>query len=165
MNNLDTQYSNLIKLILSSAEYRDDRTGVGTVGIFGHQMRFKMSDGFPLLTLRKIHTRSLIHELLWFLGSYDKKYNKFGNTNIKYLIDNNVRIWTEWAYKEYKKRIIEDWQKNDLKTNKKGIKKLKLLSIKEYENKIKNDDDFALEYGNLGPIYGHQWIDWGGIHR
>lgn len=161
MNSLDKQFSELIKLILEKGEIRNDRTGVGTKGIFGHQMRFKMDEGFPLLTNRRIHTRTLIHELLWFLSSYDKKYKKFGNTNIKYLIDNDVTIWTEWAYEEYKKNMIKKWSENDLK-DEKTVKPFKCLSIKDFEKKIKKDDEFALKHGDLGPVYGKQWVDWGG---
>ena len=127
MNKLDSQYSDLIKLILDEGEVRNDRTGVGTTGIFGHQMRFKMDDGFPLLTNRKIHTTSLIHELLWFLESYDDKYKKFGNTNVKYLCQNGVSFWNEWVYEEYKKKMLEKWSNNDLK-DEKTVKPLKMLS-------------------------------------
>jgi len=164
MNSLDKQFSDLIKLILDKGDYRNDRTGVGTTCIFGAQLRFKMEEGFPLLTNRRIHTRTLIHELLWFLSSYDKKYDKFGNTNIKYLIDNDVFIWTEWVYEEYKKKMIEKWSKNDLK-DEKTLKPIKMLSIKDFEKKIKKDDEFALKYGDLGPVYGKQWVDWGGHYE
>ena len=82
------QYHNLMQKILEDGIRHDDRTGTGTLNIFGHQMRFDLSDGFPLLTTKKLHTRSIFHELLWFLS---------GETNIRYLQDNNVRIWDDWA--------------------------------------------------------------------
>lgn len=162
MKNIDEQYKNLVNYVLENGIEKDDRTGVGTYSIFGHQMKFKMEDSFPLLSLRKIHLPSLVHELLWFLESYDEKYNKFGNTNIKYLIDNNVTFWTEWPYKNYKKEILEKYLENSVKKDKKTVKKLKILSQKDFEKRIKNDDEFALTWGNLGPVYGKQWTDWGG---
>jgi thymidylate synthase len=100
-NKVDLQYKELIKKILSFGVEKDDRTNVGTLSIFGHQMRFDMNDGFPLLTLRKIHTKSVIHEMLWFLGSYDDEYKKFDNCNIYYMIKNDSHIWTDWPYQSY----------------------------------------------------------------
>jgi len=164
MNNLDTQLKELYEKILSKERYKTDRTGYGTKSIFGHQMRFNMADGFPLTTLRKIHTKSLVHELLWFLGSYDDKYKQFGNTNIKYLLDNGVTFWTEWCYKNYKDIKLRKHQQNDLKDSK-TVKKFKFLSQKDFEKKIIKDDDFTLKWGELGPVYGKQWKDWGGYHQ
>jgi thymidylate synthase len=161
---MDKQYKDLLNLIINTGTDKMDRTGFGTRSIFGHQMRFKMSEGFPLLTLRKIHIKSIIHELLWFLGAYDDKYKKFGNTNIKYLLDNGVTFWTEWPYQEYRRKIIKKYQENDLK-DKFTIKEFKLLNIKDYEKKIIKDEDFALSYGDLGPVYGKQWLDFGGYNQ
>jgi len=161
MNKHDVEYKKLCKYILEEGTEKTDRTGTGTKSIFGYQMRFKMSDGFPLLSLRKIHIKSLIHELLWFLGSYDDKYKKFGNTNIKYLIDNGVTFWTEWAYENYKKQSVDNYLDDDLK-DEKTTKKLKFLNIKDFEERIKTDDDFSLKYGDLGPVYGKQWLNFGG---
>lgn len=154
MNNLDIQLKELYQKILNQPNYKTDRTGVGTKSIFGHQMRFDMNDGFPLTTLRKIHIKSMIHELLWFLGAYDKEYKKFGNTNIRYLLQNGVSFWTEWVYEEYKRLKLKDCLDKN--------KKIKILNLKEFENKIIEDDYFALKYGDLGPVYGHQWTNFGG---
>ena len=95
------------------------------------------------------------------LSAYDDKYKKFGNTNIKYLLDKGVTFWTEWPYQEYKDKVVKKYQLNDLK-DECTIKELKLLNIKDFEKKIIKDDNFALEYGDLGPVYGHQWLDFGG---
>lgn len=164
MNNLDTQLKELYNKILSKSRYRTDRTGFGTKSIFGYQMRFNMQEGFPLTTLRKIHTKSLVHELLWFLGSYDEKYKKFGNTNIKYLLDHGVTFWTDWCYKNYYHEKLKKYQANDLKDSK-TVKKFRFLSQKDFEKKIIKDDDFAMKWGNLGPVYGKQWTDWGGYYE
>lgn len=161
MNNLDKQLKKLYLKILDKNKYKTDRTGVGTKSIFGHQMRFDLREGFPLTTLRKIHIKSLIHELLWFLGSYDSKYKKFGNTNIKYLLDHGVTFWTEWAYEEYYRQKRRTYELN----NKNNEKEFKFLNIKDFEKKIKTDDDFALKWGDLGRVYGAQWIDWGGEYE
>jgi thymidylate synthase len=149
MNNTDKQYKELIEKILSEGHKHRDRTGIGTISIFGHQMRFNMEDGFPLLTLRKIHVKSMIHELLWFLGAYDSEWSKFGNCNVKYLNSMGVKFWNDWPYQEYNKR-------REYRTE------LPELSITEFEECIKNDDEFALEFGSIGKGYGKQWIDYGG---
>src|SRR5690554_5867539 len=108
-----------------------DRTKTGTKSVFGYQMRFDLSDGFPLLTTKRVHLKSIIHELLWFIK---------GDTNIKYLVDNDVRIWNEWPFKKYQ-------TSNDYKNE----------TIDEFIEKIKNDAEFSLKYGELGPVYGRQW--------
>lgn len=147
-NRVDEQYKDLVKKILSTGTQKIDRTKVGTISTFGHQMVYRMEDGFPLLTLRKIHIDSFIHEMLWFLWSFDNKWDKFGNCNIRYLLENKCTFWTEWPYKSY----IEI---------KKYRPELPDLNIKEFENKIIIDDDFAKEFGTLGKSYGKQWINYG----
>lgn len=131
MEVLMKQYLELLEKIKKDGHIKDDRTKVGTISYFGYQMRFNLQDGFPLLTTKKVHLRSIIHELLWFIK---------GDTNIRYLVQNNVRIWNEWPYESFKKS-------NDFNGE----------TIEEFVEKIKNDDDFALKYGNLGPVYGEQW--------
>ena len=157
MNNLDPQLKELYKKILAKKRPKTDRTGVGTKSIFGHQMRFDLRDGFPLTTLRKMHIKSMIHEMLWFLESYEEEYDKFGNTNIRYLLDHDVTFWTEWPYQDYKKRMLNDFNRNPKR------KRLNILNQKDFEKRIKSDDDFALKYGDLGPVYGKQWLDFGGF--
>ncbi|MDP4010654.1 MAG: thymidylate synthase [Candidatus Roizmanbacteria bacterium] len=135
------QYLNLLTDILENGTYKDDRTGTGTYSLFGRQIRFDLSKGFPLLTTKKVFLRGIIHELLWFLK---------GNGNIKYLVDNNVHIWDAWPYQYYvsSNTLIKD-----------GAKK-STLSQKDFIQKIQDDDDFAQKWGNLGPVYGVQWRHW-----
>ena len=140
---VDTQYLNLLKKIMNEGADKSDRTGTGTKSLFGYQMRFDLTEGFPLLTTKKLPIKAIIHELIWFLR---------GDTNLKYLADNNVHIWDEWPYKGY---LI----KNNLPVSKTDSDEWK-TGIKEFIEKIKNDESFAKEYGNLGPIYGYQWRNW-----
>jgi thymidylate synthase len=125
------EYLNLLEHILEKGTLKEDRTGTGTISTFGYQMRFNLQKGFPLLTTKKVHLKSIIHELLWFIS---------GDTNIKYLVDNNVRIWNEWPYQVFKKS--SDYRGE---------------TLKEFAEKIKNDASFAKSYGELGPVYGRQW--------
>ncbi len=125
------QYIKLLEHILENGSQKGDRTGTGTLSTFGYQMRFDLSEGFPLLTTKKVHLKSIIHELLWFIK---------GETNIKYLVDNNVRIWNEWPYRNFQKSGDYNHE-----------------TLEEFVEKIKNDDKFAKRHGNLGPVYGRQW--------
>lgn len=127
------QYLDLCKYILENGEDRDDRTGTGTRSVFGYQTRYNLLDGFPLLTTKKMFLRPIAEELLWFIK---------GDTNIKYLVDRNVKIWNEWPYEDFKKS--KDFQNE---------------TLDEFVEKIKNDDEFAKKHGNLGPVYGAQWRD------
>lgn len=150
INKVDQQHKNLINKILTEGTSKIDRTGVGTKSIFGHQLVYDMNDGFPLLTLRRIHEKSVIHEMLWFLGAYDlDKYEKFGNTNINYLLRNKVTFWSEWPYQAYLKSM-------------EYRPELPYMTLKEFESKIIIDDEFAKEFGSIGPGYGKQWINYGG---
>lgn len=140
---VDESYLDLLEHVMKNGITKDDRTKTGTKSVFGYQMRFNLADGFPLLTTKKMPIKSLTHELLWFLR---------GDTNLKYLADNNVHLWDEWPYKAY---LI----KNKIKVTKTDSEEWK-TGIKEYIEKIKIDKKFAKEYGNLGPIYGYQWRHW-----
>ena len=149
MNNTDKQFKELVEKILKFGKKRNDRTGIGSISIFGHQMRFKMSEGFPLLTLRKIHTKSMIHEMLWFLGAFDSKWDMFGNCNVKYLNENGCSFWNDWPFQNYQKQ-------------RKYRPELPDFTIEQFAEKIKIDDDFAIKFGSIGKGYGHQWINAGG---
>ena len=135
MNKLDKDYQNLLQDILDNGVTKTDRTGTGTISVFGRQIRHKMSDGFPLLTTKKMAFKTMVTELLWFLR---------GDTNIKYLVDNNCHIWDGDAYKNYCNQIPE-------------YSKQFTMSKEEYISKVKTDDEFAKKWGELGPIYGKQW--------
>ncbi len=136
MNTLDKQYTDLLQDILDNGITKKDRTGTGTRSVFGRQIRHKMSDGFPLLTTKKMYTKGIVTENIWFLR---------GETNIKYLVDNDCNIWNGDAYKNYTKQFAghED-----------------VPSMEWFVNEIKTNNAFAEKFGDLGPIYGKQWRDW-----
>ena len=137
MNDIDRQYKELLDHILHFGIEKQDRTGTGTKSIFGWQIRHNMSDGFPLLTTKKMAFKTMVTELLWFLR---------GDTNIKYLVDNDCHIWTGDAIKNY--------EKHNGKIHPHRTKQ------EYFENLILNDDKFAKKWGELGPIYGKQWRNW-----
>jgi len=141
MNNLDKQYNELLQDIIDNGIVKDDRTGTGTISVFGRQIRHKMSEGFPLLTTKKMPFKVIVTELLWFLR---------GDTNIKYLVDNGCNIWNGDAYKAYVTAMQPHF-----------IEGGDIASQKEFVDLIKTDDEFAKEWGELGPIYGKQWRKWG----
>ena len=151
MNNIDKQYQALLNDILVNGVKKEDRTGTGTISVFGRQIRHKMSEGFPLLTTKKMPFKSIVTELLWFLR---------GDTNIKFLVDNGCNIWNGDAYKNYEKNY--NYSPLDLveQYDDEGERFLSLLTQEEFINKIKTDDEFAKKWGELGPIYGKQWRDW-----
>ena len=138
------QYLDLLQHILDHGTDKGDRTGTGTRSWFGHQMRFDLSKGFPLLTTKKVFMRGIIHELLWFFS---------GSTNIKYLIDNDVHIWDEWTFQPYLKN-------NGLDKKYPMYSEEWLEKKKEFTDKIKKDAEFAKKWGELGPVYGKQWTAW-----
>jgi thymidylate synthase len=136
MNSIDTQYQILLQSILDYGVEKSDRTGTGTKSIFGYTIRHRMSDGFPLLTTKKMPWKTIVTELLWFLK---------GDTNIKYLLDNGCNIWTGDAYKSYREARPNDNH---------------AYTIEEFAEQIKTNPEFAARYGELGPIYGKQWRSW-----
>ena len=144
MNKLDSDYLNLLGDILSNGVDKEDRTGTGTISIFGHQFVHSMSDGFPLLTTKKMAVKTMMTELKWFLK---------GDTNIKYLVDNNCHIWDGDAYKNYVAKV----------NMQPGVPMGDFLEQKEFIQRIKTDDTFAKQWGELGPIYGKQWRRWKGF--
>jgi len=148
MNNIDKQYQDLLQSILDYGVEKQDRTGTGTKSIFGYTIRHNMKDGFPLLTTKKMYFKGIVVELLWFLR---------GDTNIKYLVDNNCHIWDGDAYKNY---LIEDAKILPNMSKEKMTELGYRLTQEEFTNKIKNDDEFAKKWGDLGPVYGKQWRSW-----
>ncbi len=132
-------YQDFLRHILNHGKEKRDRTGTGTLSTFGYQMRFDLSEGFPLLTTKKVHFKSIVHELLWFIQ---------GDTNIRYLVKNGVRIWNEWPYQTYKKSDAFQGE-----------------SMKAFVQKIKEDEAFAKKWGDLGPVYGKQWRNFEGKTR
>jgi thymidylate synthase len=152
MNSLDLRYQAILQDILLEGSEKTDRTGTGTISVFGRQIRHDMSEGFPLLTTKKMAIKTMMTELKWFLK---------GDTNIKYLVDNGCNIWNGDAYKNYCKSAggvkepdytihIDDPNNNCTR----------LMTQKEFIQKIKSDWKFARNYGELGPIYGKQWREW-----
>lgn len=160
MNNVDKQYLELIKFILDKGELKDDRTGTGTLSIFDYSMKFDMSEGFPLLTSKKVFTKAVVHELIWFLR---------GDTNIKYLVDNGVHIWDGDCFSNYLKNrdrfSNRDNVKEDVVINGMRGSSNRQYTKEEFINKIKTDDEFAKRWGDLGPIYGRGWRNWNGIDQ
>ena len=143
MNRLDEQYRGMLAEVLYNGTSKDDRTGTGTISKFGMQIKHRMSDGFPVLTTKRLAFKTMITELKWFLK---------GDTNIKYLVDNGCNIWNGDAYKRYYTYFDKLGE---------GIP----YNIKEFIEQIKTDDEFADEWGELGPIYGAQWRKWDGIDQ
>ena len=149
MNNLDKSYQSLLQDIIDNGVEKQDRTGTGTISVFGRQIRHKMSEGFPLLTTKKMPFKTIVTELLWFLR---------GDTNIKYLVENGCNIWTGDAYKRY--RSVYDVESREGDKYLEELHMLSNLSIDEFSERIKTDDEFAKKWGELGPIYGKQWRNW-----
>ena len=150
--NIELQYLELLKDILENGVKKSDRTNTGTISVFGRQIRHKMSEGFPLITSKKMYFKGVITELLWFLR---------GDTNIKYLLDNDCHIWDGDAYSNYKNKCEEDkWMKEITLNLPFPNKSYGLYNQEEFINKIKTDDEFAKKWGELGPVYGHGWRKW-----
>ena len=141
MSNIEKQYQGILRKLVLYGKEKGDRTGTGTLSYFGDQIRHNMADGFPLLTTKKMAVKTMMTELKWFLK---------GDTNIKYLVDNNCHIWDGDAYKAFKSTF----------SPMPGIQS-SLPSQDEFINKIKTNNEFAQKWGELGPIYGNQWREWG----
>jgi thymidylate synthase len=137
------QYLDLLRDIKAHGIQKSDRTGTGTISVFGRQLRYNLAEGFPAVTTKKLYMRSVVHELLWFLQ---------GTGNIEYLAKNEVHIWDEWPYKAFliatgetvPDASSERWQ----------------TGIKEFIGRIASDHEFAMKWGDLGPVYGVQWRHW-----
>ena len=136
MNRLDEQYKAMLAEVLYNGTSKDDRTSTGTISKFGMQIKHRMSDGFPVLTTKRLAFKTMVTELKWFLR---------GDTNIKYLVDNNCNVWNGDAYKNFLKHSVPHDRQE---------------TIEEFINKIKTDDEFEDKWGELGPIYGAQWREW-----
>ena len=143
------QYLDLLKLVKETGIKKEDRTGTGTISIFGHQMRFNLQDGFPLMTTKKVNLDSIIHELLWFIR---------GDTNIRYLVQNGVNIWNDWPFQSW---LNETGQSDKYAMHSKEWKEM----MKTFVETIIRDEDFASQYGDLGPVYGKQWRDFEGVDQ
>lgn len=142
-------YHNLLQHILAHGVEKGDRTGTGTKSVFGYQLRFNLQEGFPLLTTKKVHWKSVAHELLWFIA---------GDTNIRYLVQNGVRIWNEWPYQNYlnttaavgkPEKYSPAWKEG----------------LQAFVEQIRDDEKFAQKWGTLGPVYGKQWRDFSGVDQ
>lgn len=142
-------YHDLLRHILAHGDRKDDRTGTGTLSVFGYQMRFDLAAGFPLLTTKKIHLKSVVHELLWFIA---------GDTNIRYLALNGVNIWNDWPFQHWLEatgqaaaypKYSQAWREK----------------MKDFVEQVKADEEFAVRWGELGPVYGRQWRNFEGVDQ
>jgi thymidylate synthase len=155
MNQLDEDYKGLLGSCLYNGIEKTDRTGTGTLSVFGRQIKHRMEDGFPLLTTKKMPFKTIVTELLWFLR---------GDTNIKYLVQNGCNIWTGDAYKHYMKTYEIESRESGGKNYLEQLHMLSNLTMDEFTERIKTDDEFAKQWGELGPIYGAQWRSWEGLN-
>jgi thymidylate synthase len=155
MNNLDKQYQDLLQDILDNGVTKSDRTGTGTLSVFGRQIRHNMNEGFPVLTTKKMAWKTMVTELLWFLR---------GDTNIKFLVENSCHIWDGDAYKNWFENGRTEFEKFAdpmfMSEDSLGKEKFHKISKEWFIEKIKTDDEFAKKWGELGPVYGKQWRSW-----
>ena len=140
------QYLDLLRDIKENGTIKKDRTGVGTQSVFGRQMRFDLNKGFPAVTTKKLYMKAVVHELLWMLQ---------GTTNIQYLVKNDVKIWNEWAYQTY-------LEENNLDKKLQRYSDEWTAELETFVKNMKEDEDFAKKWGELGPVYGKQWRAWTG---
>tara|TARA_R110000868_G_C10845567_1_gene760409 strand:+ start:114 stop:1019 length:906 start_codon:yes stop_codon:yes gene_type:complete len=143
------QYHQLMQHILNQGVLKSNRTGIGTLSVFGYQMRYNLQEGFPLVTTKKVHLKSIVHELIWFIN---------GDTNIRYLVENGVNIWNEWPFQSYLKKQGKEEE----------LPKYSAAwteELKNFKSRIIEDSDFAKEWGELGPVYGRQWRNFEGVDQ
>ena len=143
------QYLDLLQHIKDNGVRKDDRTGTGTISVFGYQMRMNLQEGFPLLTTKKVYLKSVIHELLWFLQ---------GDTNIRYLVQNGVNIWNEWPYQNWLRETGQEGRYPKYSAEWKE-------QMKVFVERIKEEEAFSRQWGELGPVYGRQWRDFEGVDQ
>ncbi len=143
------QYHALMQHILDQGTLKENRTGINTISVFGYQMRFDLQEGFPLVTTKKVHLKSIIHELLWFLD---------GDTNIRYLVQNGVNIWNEWPFQNY-------LQENGLADKLPKYSEAWKEELAAFKTQIIEQEDFAKKWGELGPVYGRQWRNFEGVDQ
>ena len=141
-NNVDVQLINLYQKILDNGVSSDDRTGEGTYSIWGHELRFDLSKGFPVASNKRVYYITAFKEMLWMLS---------GSDSLRPLLENNVHIWTEWPHKDYVKQLPEGHPD-------------KTISLEAFEQRILDDDKFAEQYGSLNRVYGKQWREWQGLN-
>ena len=144
---VETPYEDLLRDVFKNGTFKGDRTGTGTRSVFGRQIRYDLSKGFPLITTKKVGIRLILVELLWFL---------MGNSNIRYLLQHNVHIWSEWPFVDYMRKTYQPFPEPN--------SELWKVQLAKYEQMVLDDDEFALEYGDAGPIYGVQWRSWEGAN-
>lgn len=155
MQHPEYEYLNMCRHVLQNGNQKSDRTGTGTLSVFGYQMRFDLQKGFPLLTTKRIPFRLIASELLWFIK---------GDTNIRYLLQYNNNIWNEWAFKtwvesdEYNGPDMKDFGLRSEQDE--AFRQLYQAEMDKFKDKIVSDDEFAKKYGDLGPVYGKQWRAW-----
>lgn len=155
MSNSEQQYLELCRDILENGNKKEDRTGTGTISVFGRQMRFNLADGFPLLTTKRVPFKLVASEMLWFLK---------GDTNIRYLLQHNNNIWNEWAFKrwvesdEYEGPDMTDFGRRSLADE--SFKQQYDEQMEQFKENVLQDDLFASKYGELGDVYGRQWRAW-----
>ncbi|MFK8793317.1 thymidylate synthase [Planococcus plakortidis] len=149
------QYLALCEHILDQGAKKEDRTGTGTLSVFGHQMRFDLAEGFPLMTTKKTAFRLIVSELLWFIK---------GDTNVQTLLKDNNHIWDEWAFAqwaesdEYDGPDMSDFGRRAQRDPE--FAELYKQQMALFQEKVLADDEFAKKYGDLGPVYGKQWRSW-----
>ena len=154
MSKNEQAYLDLCRHVLENGTRKSDRTGTGTMSVFGHQMRFDLKDGFPLLTTKRVPFRLIASELIWFIN---------GDTNIRFLLQHNNNIWNEWAFKKWVESDDTGPDMTDF-----GIRSLKDEEFKKvydeqmeiFKKRVLEEDDFAAKYGELGNVYGKQWRAW-----